>query len=287
MIKRFLAMTTTLCMLFLLLAPTVVAIEGEGQEPDGADEGFNQVLTVVVDDQVINLDVPAQIWDGVSYLPCQSVIRAFYPSATVVFENGAYAIVAPGLKLELPAAKPYVVANGRYLYLSQGARYSDGYTLLPARLLGAILGADVAWDELGFRVVLTAGSAGPIESAETAYDADQLYWLSHIINAESGNQPLVGKIGVGNVVLNRVASSIFPDTVKGVIFQKSQFTPAATGSIYAQPNDESVIAAKLCLDGANTVGNALFFHNPRTAPNSWAAKHRTYLTTIGGHAFYG
>ena len=283
MIKRFLAMTVSLCMLFIFFAPTVVAIEGEEQE---TVETLNEVLTVVVNDQVIDLDVPAMIQDGVSYLPCQSVIRAFYPGATVVFENGAYAIVAPGLKLELPMDKPYVVANGRYLYLSQGAQYSEGYTLLPARLLGAILGADVAWDPIGFRVVLTAG-VGPIESAETAYDADQLYWLSHIINAESGNQPLVGKIGVGNVVLNRVASSTFPNTIKGVLFQRNQFTPAATGSIYKEPNAESVIAAKLCLDGANTVGNALFFHNPRTAPNCWAARHRTYLTTIGGHAFYG
>ena len=283
MIKRFLAMTTTLCMLFLLFPPTVVAIEGEEEEMIQPQE-----LRVVVGDQVIDLDVPAQLQDGVSYLPCQSVIRAFYPGATVVLEDGVYAIVAPGLKLALPMDKPYVVANGRYLYLNQGARYSEGYTLLPARLLGAILGVDVAWDPVGFSVVLTAGAgASPIEPAETAYDADQLYWLSHIINAESGNQPLVGKIGVGNVVLNRVASSTFPDTVKGVLFQKNQFTPAATGSIYATPNAESVIAAKLCLDGANTVGNALFFHNPRTAPNSWAARHRTYLTTIGGHAFYG
>ena len=280
MIKRFLALTTTLCMLFLFTAPTVVAIESEeGELP-------NDALRVVVNDQVIDLDVPAQIQDGISYLPCLSVVHAFYPDTTVTTENGVPVILAPGLRLELPMGKPYVVANGRYLYLPEGLRYVEGRALIPARMLGAILGADVAWDPTGFSVVMTAG-AGPMESAETAYDADQLYWLSHIINAESGNQPLLGKIGVGNVVLNRVASSTFPDTVKGVVFQKNQFTPAATGSIYAEPNEESVIAAKLCLDGANTVGNALFFHNPRTAPNCWAARHRAYVTTIGSHAFYG
>lgn len=275
MIKRFLALTAALCLFFTLTAPVVVAVESENHE-----------LSVVVNDQVIYLDVPAQIQDGVSYLPCLSVVKAFYPEATVVTENGVTSILAPGLKLDLPFSKPYVVANGRYLYLPQGYRFTEGRSLLPARLLGAILGADVAWDPVGFSVVMTAGS-GPIAPAEEAYDETQLYWLSHIINAESGNQPLTGKIGVGNVVLNRVASSTFPNTIRGVIFQKNQFTPAASGSIYKEPNEESVIAAKLCLDGANTVGNALFFHNPRTAPNCWAARHRTYLTTIGGHAFYG
>ena len=281
MIKRFLAMTTTLCMLYLLFPATVIAVEAESEEP--APEP--SVLSVVVGDQIIDLEVPALLEEGVSYVPCLSVVRAFYPEATQVTEGGVTTILAPDLKLDLTVGKPYVVANGRYLYMPQGYRYSEGTPLLPARMLAAILGADVAWDPVGFSVVMTAGS-GPIQPAKEAYDANQLYWLSHIINAESGNQPLTGKIAVGNVVLNRVASSTFPNTIKGVLFQKNQFTPATTGSIYKEPNAESVIAAKLCLDGANTVGNALFFHNPRTAPNCWAAKHRTYLTTIGNHAFY-
>jgi len=71
-----------------------------------------------------------------------------------------------------------------------------------------------------------------------------------------------------------------------VIFQKNQFSPAASGSIYREPNAESVIAAKLCLDGANTVGNALWFHNPRIVRSCWATRNRTYVTTIGNHAFY-
>ena len=117
-------------------------------------------------------------------------------------------------------------------------------------------------------------------------EAGELYWLSHIINAESGNQPLSGKIAVGNVVLNRVANPRFPDTVYEVIHQRGQFTPVSNGSIKLTPNAESVIAAKLCLDGANTVGNALYFLNPRTASNSWASRTRPYVATIGAHAFY-
>ena len=113
-----------------------------------------------------------------------------------------------------------------------------------------------------------------------------LSWLSRIIYAESGNQPLAGKIAVGNVVLNRVNSPAFPNSVYAVVFQQSQFTPVMNGTIYSTPNAESVIAAKLCLEGANTAGNSLYFLAPALAGNLWTMEERTYVTTIGTHWFY-
>ena len=91
---------------------------------------------------------------------------------------------------------------------------------------------------------------------------------------------------MGNVVLNRVASPRFPNTVYEVIFQRNQFTPTINGSIYRTPNAESVVAAKLCLEGVNTAGNSLYFVNPRVSPNSWAQRNRPYVATIGAHAFF-
>ena len=69
-----------------------------------------------------------------------------------------------------------------------------------------------------------------------------------------------GKIAVGNVVLNRVNDPRFPNTVYGVVFQRNQFTPAMTGTINRTPNESSVIAAKLCLEGANTAGAVSYTH---------------------------
>ena len=162
----------------------------------------------------------------------------------------------------------------------------DGNILVPVRTLAHALGADVTWDSGSGAVELHSGT-GPILSGDQYYNADNLYWLSHIIYAESGNQPLDGKIAVGNVVLNRMNSPMFPNTVYGVVFQRNQFTPVANGSIYLEPNEESVAAAKLCMDGANTAGSSLYFVNPRTAPNSWASRNRPYVATIGAHAFFG
>ena len=141
----------------------------------------------------------------------------------------------------------------------------------------------MTWEKTSGSVAIQSGS-GPIQSGDQYYNADSLYWLSHIIHAESGNQPLAGKIAVGNVVLNRVNSPLFPNTVYEVVFQRNQFTPVSNGSIYLEPNAESVIAAKLCLDGANTAGASLYFVNPYVAPNSWASRNRPYVATIGAHA---
>ncbi len=271
MIKKLLTLTLALS-LTLGLGSAATAIEGDG-------------LDIVVNDTVISLDVPVQIHNNVTYVSYWPVVQALYPTASTVWNNDRAVVSAPGLTMEIQPGQPYFVANGRYLYLPDGIKTSGNVLMLPVRPLCAALGANVSWDAIGNNVVITAGS-GPISSGDIAYQSDVLYWLSHIINAESGNQPLRGKIGVGNVVLNRVASSRFPNTVYEVIHQRNQFTPVANGSIRLQPNAESIIAAKLCLDGANTVGNALYFLNPRVSRNSWASRNRPYVATIGGHAFY-
>ncbi len=270
--KKLLTFALALCLVFGLSVPAAIAVEGDG-------------LDIVVNDVVITLDVPAQVWDQVTYVSYWPIVQALYPDATAVWENDRAVVTAPGLTMEIQPGLHYLVANGRYLYLPEGAKISNSVLLVPVRTLCAALGADVAWDPIGNNVVITVDS-GPITSGDVAYQEDVIYWLSHIINAESGNQPLEGKIAVGNVVLNRVASSYFPDTVYEVIHQRNQFTPVSNGSIRSEPNTESIVAAKLCLDGANTVGNALYFINPRVSPNSWAARNRSLVATIGAHAFF-
>ncbi len=218
----------------------------------------------------------------VSYWP---VVAALYPQATVSWENGQSVARANGLTLCVPVGAQYIVANGRYLYVPDGVQVVNESILVPAQTLAKALGASVGWDSINQCAVFQAGS-GPIAAGDSYYNSDSVYWLSRIIYAESGNQSLDGKIAVGNVILNRVANSQFPNTIKGVIFQPNQFSPVSNGSIYNTPSTQSVIAAKLCLDGANTVGNSLYFVNPYVTPNSWASRNRTCVATIGAHAFF-
>jgi len=179
----------------------------------------------------------------------------------------------------------FAVANGRYLYIPDGVQMIDGKVAVPMRTLAEVFNLSVEYNAQRRVVVLEhVGEDVYLADGEEYYDEETLYWLSRIIYSESGNQPLMGKLAVGNVVMNRVASPAFPNTIKAVLFQKNQFSPASSGSIYREPNEESVIAAKLVMDGAVVLENALFFN--RAGMNTFASRNRTYVATIGAHAFY-
>lgn len=216
-----------------------------------------------------------------------------YTAAEVVDVDGTLVdgvaeadVVEETLTLTATAGAKYIVANGRYLYVEQGTIQIDGQVAAPLRVLAQVYNLSVNY-YTGARAAFLfreEGVSAYLTDGDDYYDEDELYWLSHIISAESGNQSLRGKIAVGNVVMNRVSSRKFPNSVRGVIFQKNQFSPAASGSVYNRPNAESIIAAKLVLEGAVVLKNALFFNV--AGMNTYASRNRTYVTTIGAHSFY-
>ncbi len=120
--------------------------------------------------------------------------------------------------------------------------------------------------------------------------SEDLYWLSRIIHSEAQGESYRGKVAVGNVIMNRVSSELFPNTIKGVIFDKqdgyTQFSPVIDGTIYNSPDGESISAAKEILGGSKPVGDALYFLNPRESTNFWIVNNRKHMTTIGLHDFY-
>ena len=241
---------------------------------------------VEVNGESISMDAPVAVINQTTYVSYWPVVKAFYPDATALWENDRAVVRAEGLHMEIQPGANYLIANGRYLYIPDGVRLSGSILTVPVRVLGRALGLEVGWNSESNTVTLTATGAGPITAGSVAYEEDVLYWLSHIIFAESGNQPLEGQIAVGNVIMNRVNSPIFPNTVYEVIHQKSQFTPVKNGTINLEPRELSIIAAKLVLDGANTAGNSVYFINHKVSGKSWVARTRTHITTIAAHAFY-
>ncbi|WP_168735378.1 cell wall hydrolase [Cohnella fermenti] len=108
--------------------------------------------------------------------------------------------------------------------------------------------------------------------------------LSKLIQVEAGYEPYEGKIAIANVVLNRVKSGRFPDTVSGVIYAAGQFPPARNGNLQTlSASSESVQAAKAALSGENVVPGALYFFNPKLEPAK--AKKSSVVKTIGHHMF--
>lgn len=205
-------------------------------------------------------------------------------------EDGTMQYTVDGAVIALGYGDTIYTANGRYFYEPDGVKALDGQIVLPLAVLQKIFGASAAYDAEAVCVSVDTEALALLESGDSYYAKYDLYWLSRIIFAESGNQPMAGMIGVGNVILNRVASASFPDTIQGVVFDSrggtTQFTPVSMGSIYNTPSENAVLAAKLCLDGANTVGNALYFINPAACNGSWFNRTLTHVATIGDHVFY-
>ncbi|MGM9536725.1 MAG: cell wall hydrolase [Candidatus Onthomonas sp.] len=230
----------------------------------------------------------AQLIGNTTYVPFAEFCRTMGASSASV--SGKTGTAKGDYTVQATAGDPYVVANGRYLYTGSFSpvRQSGSSLLVPVRPLARAYGASVSWDAKTYTATVTG--SGKLASGSSTYDSTDLHWLSRIISAEARGESLAGKIGVGNVVLNRVASKSFPNTVKGVVFEVNsgvyQFTPAANGSIHDTPTEESVIAAKLVLDGASAASDALYFFNPSKTSASWIVRNCTYLVTIGNHAFY-
>lgn len=276
--------------LCLMLCLTMVLSIGSYALADAASDiqvTTNETQTPYFLVDGVRYDDPGlSVYEGVTYVSIVTAVLALRPDAVFTWE-GEYAVAsAPGLTIKARFGDQYIEANGRYLYVLNGVRTYDNRMLVPVRTIAQAMGAWVGWNNATGEVEVYSDS-GAIASGDTFYNSESLYWLSHIINAESGNQPLDGKLAVGTVIMNRVESPKFPNTIYEVIFAPKQFTPAMTGSINREPNAESVIAAKLCLEGVRVGGNSLYFVNPNVSPNSWAARHRPYVMTIGGHAFFG
>ena len=162
--------------------------------------------------------------------------------------------------------------------------------VLPLADLEKIFGVTATFSADNTSLRVDASGQQLLESGESFYGARDVYWLSHIINAEAGNQPMDGQIAVGNVVLNRVADERFPNSVKEVVFDRrsgvAQFSPTADGSIGLTPDEDAVLAAKLAFEGYNTVGESMYFINPAACNSAWFNRCLTYTTTIGDHVFY-
>ncbi|TCT15722.1 N-acetylmuramoyl-L-alanine amidase [Natranaerovirga pectinivora] len=206
-----------------------------------------------------------------------------------------------------------ILVNGETEVINQSVSIINGTMYVPIRAFSKLLGAEeIEWDNMTRTVLITKPnlvvkerfllqrSAEVIEEAKEepkeepaikvakSYSDEDLYWLSRIIEAESRGEPYQGKLAVANVVINRKKSSLFPNNIKDVIFDRQygvQFTPAYNGMIYNNPGEESIKAAIEALEGNNNIGNALYFV-PTSARGSWVATNRTYHTQISGHAFY-
>ena len=114
-------------------------------------------------------------------------------------------------------------------------------------------------------------------------DAD-LYLLARTIYAEGRGEPYSGQVAIGAVIMNRVRSPQFPNTISGVVYQRHAFTAVSDGQINLTPDDKAMKAARDAMNGWDPSGGALYYYNPAVATSSWIFDRQT-ITVIGNHIF--
>lgn len=120
--------------------------------------------------------------------------------------------------------------------------------------------------------------------SSSSYTNSDLYLLAKCIYAEARGESYTGQVAVGAVILNRVKSSAFPNTVAGVIYQKGAFTAVSDGQINLEPDKTAMNAASDALNGWDPTYGCIYYYNPAVATSSWIFGRQT-VTTIGKHVF--
>lgn len=132
-------------------------------------------------------------------------------------------------------------------------------------------------------VTLSVSSSASTQ-ASSSVSANE-YLLARLIYAEARGESYKGKVAVAAVVLNRVRSASFPNTLSGVIYQSGAFESVTNGSIYNTPTDECLRAAREAMNGWDPTGGCLYFYNAKDVSSTSWILTRTVHTVIGNHSF--
>ena len=138
---------------------------------------------------------------------------------------------------------------------------------------------------IGTRTAQALGiSLSSNNSSSQTTSSTNLNLLARVVYGEARGEPYTGQVAVAAVVLNRVKSSSFPNTVAGVVYQSGAFDCVSDGQINLTPNQSAYNAARDALNGWDPTYGCLFYYNPRTATSKWMLS-RTVKLNIGNHAF--
>lgn len=121
-------------------------------------------------------------------------------------------------------------------------------------------------------------------STSTSSNSNNVNLLAHLIYGEARGEPYTGQVAVGAVIMNRVKSSSFPNSIAGVIYQSGAFDAVSDGQINMTPDSTAIKAAQDALNGWDPSYGAIYYFNPNTATNKWIWS-RPMTVTIGKHRF--
>ncbi len=131
---------------------------------------------------------------------------------------------------------------------------------------------------------ISLSGSSQTSSSGTSYSNTDVTLLARLIYGEARGENFTGQVAVGAVVMNRVKSSSFPNTISGVIYQPYAFTAVADGQINFSPDATAIRAAKQAMNGYDPTYGAIYYYNPAIATSTWIFSRKTTIT-IGNHVF--
>lgn len=130
----------------------------------------------------------------------------------------------------------------------------------------------------------TGGGGGNWSAPVSEFSSADISLMAKAVYGEARGEPYTGQVAVAAVIINRLRSASFPNTVSGVIFQAGAFTAVADGQIWLTPNDTAYRAVRDAINGWDPSGEALYYFNPQTATSAWIWT-RSQIKQIGRHIF--
>ncbi|MBQ8974265.1 MAG: cell wall hydrolase [Oscillospiraceae bacterium] len=272
MIKKILAAALVLTVLTSAVSVSALAADCFG--------GGSGVETYVNDDLVTPIE-SAEI-DGLTYASIRS-FSVVMGAQSIKREQSTVTVETDELSIVFNEDSRIVKVNDYRYYIADGRCAMVNNTLMaPLGVLCRAFDVDMVTDDETGNVYIATNAGRRSDLTE-----DDIDLMARLVQAEAGNQCLDGKIGVVNVVLNRVDSGYFPTSISDIIYDSSngiQFDTAYNGALYNTPSDDCYTAIYEAMEGVNTVGESLFF---AATQDCWAAYNRPLVTIIQDHYFYG
>lgn len=298
--KKFIRITAVVA-IFLLAGTFVTLYFSNAFSADAAivNSGSNTADIKVVQQKLKNWGYYTGTVDGIYGSKTIAAVKKFqsYNSLTADGIAGTRTLAKMGITVGLTVSSATISSSSNsadihilqqrlkdlgYYTSSVDGVYGSGTTAAAKRFQSANgLTADGI---AGPRTLTKLGITAVSGSSSSGSGSSNTYLLAKCIYAEARGEPYIGKVAVGAVILNRVASPDFPNTIAGVIYQPGAFTAVSDGQINLSPDSESLRAAQDAMNGWDPSLGSMFYYNPAVATSKWIYSRRV-LVKIGKHVF--
>ena len=240
--------------------------------------------SIIINDKYIKSDISGILIDGYVYIPVRGISELFNSNVEWIEETKEIIVSNEDDNIIMKLNSNKIIINNLEQEIDQKIFSIDGLSYAPLRFLSENLGLSVEWDGEIYDVKLFKNNFEVSKELidENHYLATDFELLAKIIEIESNGKSLELNMAVGNVVLNRVKSDRFPDTIYDVLHQKGQFPPVYKESFKTKEASlQSRVAAKRVLEGENNIEECLFFNS-----KPFSSKKNDFYSKIDGEYFY-